>query len=899
MGGESERQGKGNGVLYNKIRAAIKSLATGRQYKIIYPGKSEHNSEKTESYTFISGISSCIDYPKLQLRKYLRKQGAGLLEQAAAGFGAILGEELQKLAVFERDYWHGLSEYGIAWEDAEKFVSEIYGCLPEPGQSVELNDLTLCRVDKAVWEKATVVALRPEKKNKEDGYEDCLERGKKLPVKPVLMLGYDNADYVEGIGEITKAVRIAYVGSPRYLDYFSELFVSDYWRSRCCMTLRLGKHLLHFEAELDQKESRPDTVNRLVSDILSTVLISGRPLRYYTATFYFPVDLHDAEFKEDREGAQEIPDEAEQQKVFTRAFAAAGSEELKNYRKYDEEEINAQAVRYFSPLLRKQIFNIEGKVSGIWPILEYRMDLEDVPHLCLQHCNGESISARVENISLYCHHHKMGLLAIRVAMPVSMASWDNYETADRISWWHDIFDSSQSAKSSQMENWLTFTHHARILYPSFLEQWDENKIAELEYRDKDKPINTHFKQCKNNSIVERLLKRILVNFTKNPEAVLDTIWTNIRDDRMFVNVAYALSGPIPGNQWAKAEHRRLFSLAQHVDRQGDTSPEGFACSSEFVTACADRQIYARWEEFGSLYGFTDHSHIYMGVGREMRERIAPVHVPHLYGRLTVLNLLYKNIFHYYEHEIGVHSPTPPGLEDTKAKDIKACNEKFRDLRDGFSDFTNRYWFHEITEQQQGKEIYTMQGREMGLEKHHDIIRDEIESTEQYQQDKIRDRVTLLGVTFTLLAVVIGMLSIDSISAMITTPVANWVVTGLFPMPGHFVRCFSSDLNNFIRHLGFWLHIWITLLFSGLLLYFLMRRISTISTNISSKGVIAVLLIFILMPILFPLVVRLLFEYTTSPVSKLLPLFSIIYLLGSVALLGVFLWLFQSHHRRNR
>jgi len=858
MGGESGRQGKGDNTLYNKIRAAIEALVTDRQYKIIYSDEPKHDPEKTERYTFISSISSCSDRPKLQLRKYLRKQGAGLLEQVAAEFGVILGKELQKLAAFGRDYWCGLSECGITWEDAEKFVSETYGCLPELGQTVELDDLTLCKVDKAVWEKATVVALRPEKnsENKKDGYEDCRKRGEKLPVKPVLMLGYDNADYVEKTKKITKTVRIAYVGSPRYLDYFSELFVSDYWRSRCCMTLRLGKHLLHFEAELDQKESSPDTVNRLVSDILSTVLISGRPLRYYTATFYFPVDLHDAVFKEDQEGPREIPDEAEQQKIFTQAFAAEGSEEFKNYRNYSESEIDAQAVRYFSPLLRKQIFKIEGEVSNINPIREYRMEPESEATLCLQYCKGKSISAQVENISLYCHHHEMGLLAIRVTMPLSGASWDNCEEADRISWWHDIFDSSQSAKSSQMENWLTFTHHARILYPSFLEQWDEEKIAELEYREEDRNLDTHFRQCKNNSIVEGLLRRVLVRFTKNPDDLLDTVWTNIRDDRMFVNVAYALSGPIPGNQWAKAEHRRLFSLAQHVDRQCDASPEGFACSAEFVTACADRQVYARWEEFGSLYGFTDHSHVYMGVGRKMREHIAPVHVPHLYGRLTVLNLLYKNIFHYYEHEIGIHSPTKPELKDKKAKDAKADNGKFRDFRDRFTDFSNRYWFHEVTEQQQGKEIYTMQAREMGLEKHHDIIRDEIESTEQYQQDKVRDRITLLGVTFTLLAVVVGILSIDNISTKLVEPIGNLLVEPLARMlVGLFVQasknpawCTSVNVDALVGYMDFWLYISIAMFFIMVLLHFLARGMSMAKTG--TTGTIFALAVWVFLPVGF-------------------------------------------------
>jgi len=881
VGEKPEQHGGLGSSLYKRVHRSIETLTEDNQFRIDYPGKLKPDQKTTEEYIFIPGVLSNVKSPGYHLRHYLKKQGASSLEQAAATFGKFLNKEQQALAAFEHDFWHGLSECRINWEEAEKFVSEIYGVLPEPESLgiVELDDLKLCRVNNTTWEKAAVVALRPEKTNKNtrnDGYEDCLERGETLPVRPIFVLGYGNSGDAEKVDAITRATRIAYSGNPRYLDYFSELFVSEYWRSRCHMTIRLGKHLLHFEAELDTKEGNPDTVDRLVSDILSTVLISGRPLRYYSATFYFPVDLHGAKFKKE---PRKIADEAVQQKVFADTYAEAGSKIIKDYREYNESKIDAQALRYFSPLLRKQIFNIKGERPRIKPILEYRMELEDNTRLCLQHCSGKSISAQVENLSLYRHHHKMGLLAIRVTMPISRASWDNYGKADHFFWWRDLFVSSQNAKSCQVENWLTFTHHARILYPSFLEQWDEKKISELEYNDGTDSPRTNFKSCKNNSIVEDLLERVLVCFTEDPKKMMGKIWKNIRDDRMFVNVAYALAGPIPGNRRAKIEYRRLFSLAQHVDRQCDTSPEGFAYSPGFVEACADRQIYTRWEEFGSLYGFTDHSHVYMGVGREMRERIAPIHVPHLYGRLTILNLLHKNIFHYYEHEISARSPVQLETNNTSTD-----YNDFRELRDDFTDFTNRYWFHEVTEQQQGKEIYTMQGQEMGLEKHHGIIRDEIESTEQFQQDKIRDRITLFGVTFTLLAVILGMLSLDSISTKITGPVekllvepaAKLLVDWFVQYPRNPVWRIPANVKTLVEYTDLWLHISLVTFFTILVLYLLARGMSM--KKIGGIGGVLALVFWLFLP------VALLFFADLLSICQELTVHTVLFLLTALQLL---------------
>ena len=284
-----------------------------------------------------------------------------------------------------------------------------------------------------------------------------------------------------------------------------------------------------------------------------------------------------------------------------------------------------------------------------------------------------------------------------------------------------------------------------------------------------------------------------------------------RNDRMFVNVAYALAGPAPSNQWAKQEFNRTHHIALHVDRQKDTSPGEFVYSRQFCQEQQKHQVYRRWEDIGSLFGFTDHSHVYMGFSREARERIAPIHVPHIYGRMTVLNLFYKALFDEYEFQI---SSLTPSINDSRKlnwllwmldylwdgfmrfvrspknlKQPKSLQWTLGRLRAEFMEFTNRYWFHEVTEQQQGKEVYDLQSRAMGLKESHDIIKEEIEKTEDYEKCKVRDRLTCVGLVITFAAVFVGLLSVDAIKEIIGMPVA---------------ACLMKIVSPILRDAPFWL-----------------------------------------------------------------------------------------------
>lgn len=124
-----------------------------------------------------------------------------------------------------------------------------------------------------------------------------------------------------------------------------------------------------------------------------------------------------------------------------------------------------------------------------------------------------------------------------------------------------------------MENWLHFTRHVRLLYPTFPQQNTENKIAPIHlirhgkgtitaFKDKIDKIKIHKKPGQDFSLV---MCELLKSFAKEPDKVKGILenYQNLYDDRMFVSVAYGIAG----KKLPEQSLQRINTLVSHIDRQ--------------------------------------------------------------------------------------------------------------------------------------------------------------------------------------------------------------------------------------------------------------------------------------------------------------------------------------------
>ncbi|MCI0668112.1 MAG: hypothetical protein L0Y43_08675, partial [Methylococcaceae bacterium] len=235
--------------------------------------------------------------------------------------------------------------------------------------------------------------------------------------------------------------------------------------------------------------------------------------------------------------------------------------------------------------------------------------------------------------------------------------------------------------------------------------------------------------------ISPVIRKFIRSFSTKPEELdgLIDAYKELYDDRTFVSVAYGLANRnLQTNQINK-----IFGLAAYVDRFEDifTPLDGHAYTPDEIEARLRPQTFGLWKGLGGQYAYTDTANAYLYCGKEFREYIGPHHIPYIYDRMLVQALLYQASLRLYDGNIAAETH-----DMLKREDFGSIRNQRRD----FIRFTNQYWFHKITEQMQGKEIFKLQQQALGLAEHYEIIKDELERTDEYLQTEHEIRVAKLS-----------------------------------------------------------------------------------------------------------------------------------------------------------
>ncbi|HEC15911.1 MAG TPA: hypothetical protein ENI99_04950 [Sedimenticola sp.] len=690
-------------------------------------------------------------------------------EQLALSLGKTLDEETRRWALAWRDGWPGLSVNGVRWDDALKVIETISdgACQNDLKERVlRLDDLSLLLAHESerglLW-----WATRPDKEDYDKARSQCVP----VEVPPMLVL-HTKATSLDFKKESSRSaalgdlISLEYAGPAGRCDYFLSLMKEGDWRQSLTLRLSRGEHQLHFRAEA--ADSTRCKLTELISELFSVLLVSGRPLRNYSATFLLPFKYEDigASLTDAEKVTTPEPEKAMETMLGNRV------REESRFTGYTDEEKRSQALLYFAPNLQRQLFQIEGEKHGetIQPIRHYR--LRNAPkeiklNIGAVNKNNPALPgalvARVEEVSLFLHYDDHAILSLRVTLKDGAGdgahpSWDRPDRETEVPcWWHDLFiGDAGSIRARQLECWLLFTKAARLIYPSFPQQQEEQKIFQLQL---DGSSGLTEEQPLNMPLLDLIGRLIGVGRDDLKEALLKRLGS----DRLFVNVAYALAGPPPSSALGKAALRRVFSLALYVDRTGDGfgSQDGYAYDKEFIESRFDSDAYLRWEGIGTLMGHTNYSNVYMGHGRHFREQIAPVDVPHIYGRLLLLALFYQDRLQGFEREILLDERTDTPL-------LKQYRQ-FSASRERFIRFTNNYWFHLPTEQVQGRELYDRMVEKLRLKESYELVKEEIERAEDHYRDKFTTLLTQTGLLLTVIGFALALLAMDSLHEIWQAP----------------------------------------------------------------------------------------------------------------------------------
>ena len=283
----------------------------------------------------------------------------------------------------------------------------------------------------------------------------------------------------------------------------------------------------------------------------------------------------------------------------------------------------------------------------------------------------------------------------------------------------------------QLEAWLRFSRLGRQLYRSFTEQGDESKIAKLCLNSvTGETLKTAFDESmKKLEMPEHpgkdlspIIIFLLQQFFKPQAAALET-WLKqniaLYDDRMFISVAYGLAG----KQHTDETLHKINTLAGFTDRVADCWVEDYPYTAEVTDRYLQGKCFDLWKAVGSNYFYTDRVNAYVSNGGFFRRSIATCHIPHLYNRMLVQALFYQASLRHYDHKM-IETTLTLLKDQDKIKLIKEQLEAF--IR-----FTNQYWFPELTDQMQGKEIFRLQQQGLNLQVHYERIKEKISRTDEY------------------------------------------------------------------------------------------------------------------------------------------------------------------------
>jgi hypothetical protein len=378
---------------------------------------------------------------------------------------------------------------------------------------------------------------------------------------------------------------------------------------------------------------------------------------------------------------------------------------------------------------------------------------------------------------------------------------------DSADWWRPLFDTDDASfkriKQRQLDHWLRFTKHGRILYRSFIEQVLEFKFEPQRLtgadsgREVDQPWRFEDADGRTDDDLSPIVYWLLQRFFAPPDAAQDYVrglhdqlrLQYLCEERMFVNVAYALCGETPVGELGLAQRDRLFSLALYVDRESDgwSSQQGYVYDRTYIERLlagdgegTPGHRLDRWRGIGTLSGYCLYANAYLGSGNMFSNVIAPGHVPFHYERMLILVLFYQLTLRGYNRRI---SHATKRLVDRSAVAATSGDPgaAFRKLRRDFIEFTNNHWFHEITLAIQGKEIFARQVAAAELSHEYAQIKDEMERADEYTAALREQRMNSQVFALTIIGLVIAGLALPwkdwgaVLSAALLVPFATWVI----------------------------------------------------------------------------------------------------------------------------
>jgi len=261
--------------------------------------------------------------------------------------------------------------------------------------------------------------------------------------------------------------------------------------------------------------------------------------------------------------------------------------------------------------------------------------------------------------------------------------------------WYSLYSQLKLKKKTLISSdVLRFNLLSRYINWEFPEQQTEGKLPlsvrinlhdgiSIEHTFKESDLETAIAPSVSNIIIELIEHQFLKKGCQHYKAL---------DNRMYVYSFMALAGSPPTSKKEKDHHEAIFTRFMYVDLPG----QGLVYNPVFFRPIMNEQVYRRWEQYGTLYGITRYSSITLKYGCGFTEKLVEDYES-VYYQMLLLALFYRCTLLRFLAKLS-----------RATMDLgKRKRSSFEKLRKDFALFTNVYWFKELTNQDQGIELFNI------------------------------------------------------------------------------------------------------------------------------------------------------------------------------------------------
>jgi hypothetical protein len=506
-------------------------------------------------------------------------------------------------------------------------------------------------------------------------------------------------------------VRINFSGQYKYVKDFKEIADNlsssiDYWFD----------HFSGIAGCFGAAAPNPIILEELLEKVVSSLVLFDRPVLKYSTIFFIPFKMHER----CRPG------------LFWKRTANFSLD--KNY----DEHV------YFHDFVSDFIFEQKRvKRNSVLKPVEYFEPRTADKKLSLQivmpNDNSSSLEFPITHMAIHKFYNNVGILAIQVTAE------ENGDTKQKL--WRAL---REQAYPISLFAATKFNKMARIIYKSFEMQQQENQIPQkvrvMEGKNVYSGLEHDFTKAfstppKNSSIIiSHIFKSLIERFSGNDNFEI------LLDDRAIVYSFLALKGPMPHSIFQHEQLNQMFSRILYIDDPGSE----YVYEPKFINTLMNTNLYKRWAHYGNLYGYTRYSSVYLGYEAFFKEEVFK-QFNSMYYQLALLSLFYRVTLLDFSKRIV-------GATNSLIKKRNRCD--FKKLRKEFVRFHNVYWFKEITNQDQGIEIFDLYRNALEFDKIYEQVKDEIERANDVEASHFQNRITIGGKFIGIVALLIGYFGTD-------------------------------------------------------------------------------------------------------------------------------------------